>query len=66
MSFENLNNSDIRCGLIQNVKLSCNYVEQLYSDYNEYCSFKWKKQEDDKDNNSVFQNAIMDELNDRM
>ncbi len=66
MSFENLNNSDIRCGLIQSIKLSCNYVEQLYSDYNEYCTFEWKKHKDDKDNNSVFQNAFMNELNNRM
>lgn len=66
MSFENLNNSDIRDGLIQNVKLSCNYVEKLYIEDNEYCSFEWKKHKDDKDNNSVYQNDFMGELNNRM
>lgn len=70
MSFENINNSDIRCGLIQSIKLSMNYIETIYSDYNEYCSFEWKKHHQDIKTDGyikhIYADNFMNELNNRM
>ncbi len=37
----NNNNNDIRCGLLMEVRVNCNYITQLYCDYNSEGSYEF-------------------------
>jgi len=58
MRSEVLNNMDIRLGLLHSIKVNCNYILYLWSEYNEYAEIEFK--------NESYEECFFKELNLRL
>ena len=62
-STKNYNNNDMRCGLLMEVRVNCNYIEQLYCDYNSEGSWELTFIGGDNDDEEEIMEAFWGEYN---